>query len=66
MSKSVTCGLTVYSLLYGVIRVMVDLFAETFSLFMLSHCSNLFMYVCMYSVAVSCLGCCAMTVRSSA
>ena len=30
---SVMCGWVLYSLLYGVIKVMDDLFAETFNLF---------------------------------
>ena len=43
---SVMCGWVLYSLLYGVIKVMDDLFAETFSLFVFSQSSNVFMYVC--------------------
>ena len=42
---SVMWGSTVYSLLYGVMRVSVDLFAETFSLFVLSQFSSVCMYV---------------------
>ena len=36
----VTCGCTVYSLLWGVISVTDDLFAETLSLFCVSQCSS--------------------------
>ena len=42
---SVMCGWVLYSLLYGVIKVMDDLFAETFNLFVFSQSSNVFMYV---------------------
>ena len=43
---SVMCGWVLYSLLYGVIKVMDDLFAETFNLFVISQSSNVLMYVC--------------------
>ena len=62
----VMCGCVVYSLLYGVMRVTDDLFAETLSLFCTSHCSRSVMYCCMCVAAVSCLGCCEIMVMSSA
>ena len=37
---SVTCGVMLSSLLYGVMRVSEDLFAETLSLFVLSQSSK--------------------------
>ena len=63
---SVMCGWVLYSLLYGVIKVMDDLFAETFNLFVFSQFSNVFMYVCRLLAAVSCRGCCEMMLTSSA
>ena len=59
---SVMCGWV----LYGVIKVMDDLFAETFNLFVFSQFSNVFMYVCRLLAAVSCRGCCEMMLTSSA
>ena len=63
---SVMFGCVLYSLLYGVIKVMDDLFAETFNLFVFSQSSNVFMYVCKLLAAVSCRGCCEMMLTSSA
>ena len=48
------------------IRVMVDLSAETLSLLCASQDSSWFMYCCRCVAAVSCLGCCEMIVMSSA
>ena len=45
---------------------MDDLIGETISLFAASQVCSWFMYCCRLPVAVSCLGCWDMTVRSSA
>ena len=42
--KSVTCGCVLYSLLYGVMSVSVDLFVETLSLLFVSQCSSWCIY----------------------
>ena len=40
--NSVAIGCAVYSLLYGIMTVSVDLFVETFSLFVVSQFSKLY------------------------
>ena len=62
----VMCGWVLYSLLYGVFKVMDDSFAETFNLFVFSQSSNVFLYICKLLTAVSCRGCCEMMLTSSA
>ena len=60
--KSVTHGLVLYSLLYGVISVSVDLLVKTFSFLVLIQFSNSCKYACCLA-AVSCLKCCVGIVR---
>ena len=48
------------------IGVREDLFGETFSLFVVSQSSSWFLYACRLVDAVLCLGCCSVTLGSSA
>ncbi len=51
--NSVMWGLALYSLLYGVISVSDDLFAETLSLFVVSQISKVWIYSCRCVAVVS-------------
>ena len=64
--ESVACGSVLYSLLYDVISVSVNLLVETFSLFVVIQFSNSCMHVCCCLAAVSRLECCVRIVRLSA
>ena len=64
--KSITFVLVLYSLLYGVISVSVDLLVKICSLFIVIQFSNSCNYVCCCMTVVSCLEHCVRIVRLSA
>ena len=55
---SVTGGCSGCSLLNGVMSVSVDFVVQSFSLFVWSHVSSMYMYYCICVAAISGSGCC--------
>ena len=53
-----------YSLFHGVMSASVDFVVETFSQFVWSHVSSMYMYSCRCVAAISGSGCCEKTVMS--
>ena len=64
--KSVICDLMLYSLLYGVVSVSVDLLVDTFSLFIVIQFLDSCKYVCYFLTAVLCLERSVRIMRTSA